>query len=453
MVSLRTRLSLLLVAATGLIWLCASIWIYAESKVEIERVLDTRLQESARMVASLAMPSGSDELDRRIANPSTPLSGSYAHQLSCQIWSFDGKLISKSSGAPQETLAGPATGFSDRVIDSEPWRVYTVEDQAKGIRVMVGDSLTLRSRLIADLLKGLLIPMALIIPFLALAIWASIAAGLRPLDAIADELRHRSVDDMKPLKANRAPREISPLVNELNKLFGDVDAARRHERELTAFAAHELKTPIAGLKAQVQVALATTDPQIRDGALQQIVVSIDRTSRLMQQMLTTARLESQAEFQKVQLVNLSDLLKEIVLHHPAGNRAISVRHECGEGTIETDRELLTLALRNLHENAVQHTSDDGSVVWSCSRSTGHLALALEDNGPGIPEDELPLVFNRFYRGKRKSSLGSGLGLAITDIALKRLGGTITLQNRSDTTGLRVEISLPYSIGENKFEDV
>ncbi|EKS31247.1 ATP-binding protein [Afipia felis] len=443
MSSLRIRLSLVLLVATGFVWLFASAWIYSESNAEIERVLDTRLQESARMVASLVMPSNASDVDRLVAKGNAAaLSERYEHQLSCQIWSFDGKLITKSSGAPDEALAGTVDGFTERLIGGEPWRVFTVEDHEKGIRVMVGDSLTLRHRLITDLLKGLLLPLALIIPLLAFVIWGSISAGLRPIDAIVGELRSRSADDIKPLTSKKSPQEIRPLVEELNKLFVDVDAARQHERELTAFAAHELRTPLAGLKTQAQIAIATSDQHVREEALRQIVFSIDRTSRLIQQILTTARIDAAVSTGRLQLVDLRGLLQEIIAEHPSGRHDIRLELDNCPASIETNRELLILALRNLHENAIQHVPVGGSVIWSCAFTGGRRVLVLEDTGPGIPEDELPLVFNRFFRGRHKTGIGSGLGLAIVDIALKRLGATIVLRNRDDGSGLHTEITLP-----------
>jgi len=442
--SLRGRLSLILLLATGAIWFCAAVWIYAESKTEVERVLDTRLQEAARMVASIAAHASPSDLDRQMSAGPEALSATYQRQLSCQIWSFDGKLLAKSTEAPRERLSETSEGFSERMVGKEPWRVFTVEDRDKGVRVMVGDSLTLRRRLVTDLLTGLLLPTVLIVPLLAFAIWAAIGKGLRPIGALTTELGERGADDMKPLELGRIPREIRPLVEELNKLFGAVDTARRHERELTAFAAHELRTPLAGLKTQAQIAIATTDERVRGEALQQLVVSIDRTSRLIQQMLTTARLDADAETGRTDRVDLRRLVDDIVSTHPSGQRAVEVDFAQCHPTIETKRDMLALALRNLYENAIQHAPEGGSVVWTCRRDDRGLVLVLEDSGAGIPEDELPLVTNRFYRGRRKSGVGSGLGLSITELALKRIGGSLVLRNRTDRSGLRAEVRLPVS---------
>lgn len=443
MISLRARLSLLLLLATGAIWLCAALWIYTQSKAEVERVLDARLQEAARMVASIASPTSPADLDRQMpGGASGALSGNYERQLSCQIWSFDGKLLAKSTEAPSERLSDVAGGFSERLVGQEPWRVFTVEDHDKGVRVMVGDSLVLRHRLVADLIKGLLLPTALIVPLLAFAIWTSIGTGLRPIGVLTTELGLRGADDMKPLEVGRIPREIRPLVEELNRLFGAVDTARRHERELTAFAAHELRTPLAGLKTQAQIAIAATDGRIREDALRQLVMSIDRTSRLIQQMLTTARLDAEPEIGHEEPVDLRQLLDDVVSTYPSGKREIAIDFACGTPMIKTNRELLTLALRNLHENAIQHVPDGGFAVWRCEADRDGLILVLEDTGPGIPEDELPLVMKRFYRGRRRSSVGSGLGLAIAGLALKRIGGSIALKNRRDGSGLCAEVRLP-----------
>ena len=165
MTSLRGRLFAILLAATGLIWLSAVIWVYAGTKAELEHVLDTRLQEAARMVNSLVATA--DIAAGGTVLPSLQLdAANYERQLSCQIWSIDGRLMARSSGAPDGRLTEVTSGFSDRVVDGESWRVYAIENSATGARVMVGDRLGLRDRLVADLIKGVLAPALLTVPLL-----------------------------------------------------------------------------------------------------------------------------------------------------------------------------------------------------------------------------------------------------------------------------------------------
>lgn len=452
--SLQTRLFMILVAATGLIWLFAIGWIYVGTRHEVEGVLDARLQEAARMVASLVPTKG-------VATPASQAGGAalagrpiYERQLSCQIWSLDGRLVARSSGAPSFRLSDTESGFSERDIDGETWRVFTVEDADKGIRVLVGDRLGIREHLVADIIKGLLTPTLLIVPLLGLLIWSSLNRGLRPLRRLANELQARGAGDMSPVRAGQAPAEILPMVAALNHHLERVESARRHEREVTAFAAHELRTPLAGLRTQAQVAIGTSDPTARDLALRQIIVAVDRTARLVRQLLAMADLDARQHARCDGKVNLGCAIDEIV-EAVAGRNHIRVTVDAvlRETIVTANAELLTLALRNLHENAIHHGSAPGVVHWRVETLIDAIVIAVEDDGPGIPQDELPLVTRRFFRGRHKSRTGSGLGLAIVELALRANGARLNLVNRTDRRGLRAEIIWPVSSGEPLPQDL
>ncbi len=444
--SLRLRLFAILALATGALWVSAVVWIDLGTRRELEHVLDTRLQEAARMVDSLVAPA--DGARTAVAAADPLLGGAsaregYTHQLSCQIWSLDGRLMASSDSAPAEAL-GREGGFSERTIDGERWRVFTVEDAAKGVRVVVGDRLGLRERLVRDLIKGLLAPAALIVPLLAALIWASLGSGLRPLRAMAREVEERGAGDMRPIDPGHAPREIRPLAAALNALLRRLEAAREHERAVTAMAAHELRTPLAGLKIQAQVALGTSDAAARERALRQILAGVDRATRLIRQLLAASRLDAMVDGGRRDLVGLGDVLGDVV--DPAADAAQGVQTRVDPGLLalscHADRDSLALALRNLHENAVQHMPAGGAVRWSGRRDGCRVLLAVEDEGPGIPDDELGRVRDRFFRGRHRSPTGTGLGLAIVDLALGRCGGRLSLANRPEGTGLRAEVDLP-----------
>ena len=435
MMSLRVRLFAILLLATGLIWLSAVAWIYLGSKREVEQVLDNRLQEAARMVSSLVGAVGGTAPD---GTPRTfPAPTAYERQLSCQIWSLDGRMVARSSGAPERRLTDAPAGFSEREVDGETWRVFTAEDAEKGVRVLVGDRLSLRERLVTDLIMGLLTPALLIVPLLGMLIWASLGRGLRPLRLMARNLAARDADDMSAIDAGQAPTEVRPLADALNGLFLKVEAARRHEREVTAFAAHELRTPLAGLKTQAQVAMAATDPEVAKAALRQILAAVDRTTRLVRQLLAAARLDAAEETRPLTEIDVGALVAETVagMRVPAEIRTV-VDPELHGYTMRADPESLRLAVRNLHENAVQHMQA-GLVEWAARPGGG--GIVVRDEGPGIPEEELPQVTKRFFRGRHKSATGSGLGLAIAEMASRRSGLSLHLRNRSDRRGLEAEI--------------
>jgi two-component system, OmpR family, sensor histidine kinase QseC len=448
MSSLRTRLFIILVAATSLIWLFAIGWISVGTKHEVENVLDSRLEQAARMVSSLVtsnnIASPSDDTD----SPHILAVPNYERQLDCQIWSLDGRLVARTRGAPNTSLSDSKAGFSERLIDGVTWRVFTVEVAGKGIRVLVGDRLKIREQLVADLIKGLLAPTVLIIPLLGFLIWASLNRGLGPLRSMAFELQGRNADDMSPIEPGKVPTEIRPVVTSLNGLFSKVESARQHEREITAFAAHELRTPLAGLRTQAQIAIATTDSTTRDAALGQILVAVDRTTRLVRQLLSIAKLDASDNVRRDGYVNVGAAVEEIVDMQPIRDHRIDVVVDpaLAETFFTANYELLVLALRNLHENAVHHMPSGGTVRWYVKHDVQNTIVSIEDEGPGIPEEELPLVTSRFFRGRHKSASGSGLGLAIVETALRANGASLNLANRTDRPGLRAEIIWPARSG-------
>lgn len=439
--SLRLRLFLILALATGAIWFSAVIWIEHSTRAQVTRVLDARLAEAARMVSSLLE-------DRRIAMAgdgapvAIPLDphGDYAHQLSCQIWSLQGTLVGQSEGAPQVQLTGAqGTGYSESTVGGETWRVYTVENPALGVRVMVGDSLGVRDRLVSGVIEGLLLPMALILPLLAAALWVSLGRGLAPMHRLAEALRLRSPSDLSPLPAGPVPAEMRPMRGALDDLFARLAKAREAERDFTAFAAHELKTPLAGLRTQAQIARIAPDEATRSRALQSIERSVDRTDRLVRQLLELSAVEREGA--AAERVDLGQLSAEICADLAPLAEARGVALICDiplgtEQTLPASGFLLHTALRNLVENALQASSEGGKVRISRRGAV----LLVEDDGPGIPETLRARACERFVRGTQGGD-GSGLGLAIARAAMERLGGGLELPP-SAGQGQRAELHLP-----------
>ena len=443
MPSISKRLFLILVLTTSLVWLSAVVWIFLSTRAEVERVLDARLMEAGRMVASLV---SRQEID---ADPDRPVTaevparvhGAYDRQLSCQIWSLQGVLLSRSDAAPEEKLSEQEDGISETVIDGERWRVYAITNADLGVRVLVGDNLSMRDHLVNDVIRGLLLPALLIVPVLAVLIWLSVRRGLEPLRKIAGDLEARPASDLSPIGDVGTAREIVPVLQSLNGLFARVAGLRERERNFTAFAAHELRTPLAGLKTQAQVALASDDAAIRDQALRQIVVGVDRTGRLVRQLLDMSAVEALDRPGKRGVVRPAPVLRSLAaeLADPARQVSVEVAPELEAVELHIEPELFALAARNLMENAVNHSPPGGVVRCRVAGEPEAGQIIIEDEGPGIPEEELPRVTERFFRGRNKAPVGSGLGLAIVELALGRSGWKLQLKNR-DAGGLRAVIA-------------
>ncbi|MBW8283633.1 MAG: sensor histidine kinase N-terminal domain-containing protein [Rhizobium sp.] len=457
MISIRLRLFAILLATTGAVWLFAVIWTYSNTQAEVERVLDARLTEAARMVSSLItdhhidVAAAVDAANAREASgPFQQAEGGYSRQLSCQIWSLQGTLVSRSESAPATSLADHREGFSETEINGERWRVFAVINPTLGVRVLVGDSLEIRERLVGDVIKGLLLPALVILPLLALLIWLSVGRGLAPLNRIAASLSSRSATELHPLPEAPAPREIRPMIAALNSLFRRVEDVRARESDFTAYAAHELKTPLAGLRTQAQIAMRSDDPDTRNQALGQILSSVDRTSRMVRQLIDMARVDARDEVVARDHVDIPRLMAELSseLTPVATQRdvRITVSPDAQQGAIciQTDRTLLRLALRNLLENALQHAPAGTEAVCAISRLDDGVTIEIADLGPGMSATEQTRAVDRFYRGPLSASSGSGLGLSIVQMAVERLGGRLDFRNRAEG-GLSVVMTLKRSV--------
>jgi two-component system sensor histidine kinase QseC len=266
------------------------------------------------------------------------------------------------------------------------------------------------------------------------------------LRRLTQAVSRRNADALDPIDIGDTPREISPVVDALNGLFEKVVIAREHERSVTAFAAHELRTPLAGLRTQVQVALAAQDPAVRETALKNALVSADRTTRMARQLLALAQIDAAGTQSPQEWIDAGTRIRAVCddLRTKENPSPASIDDRLFGCRIRVNPDAFHAAVRNLTENAIQYSRGPEPVCWSLAQQAGAVLLTIEDDGPGIPADEIGMVTKRFFRGRHKSALGSGLGLSIADTALQKDGLALRLQNRAPAPGLRAEIVIDVS---------
>ncbi|MGZ9098423.1 MAG: histidine kinase dimerization/phospho-acceptor domain-containing protein, partial [Brevundimonas sp.] len=410
--SIRVRLFVILALVTAAVWGTSAVWIQIRTQAEIHQVLDRRLMESARMVSSLldqgdlATVAGAARL---WSAPPAPASPGYERQLSCQIWSLRGELVSRSDGAPSERLA-VADGFSERTIGDERWRVYTVHNRVAGVQVMVGDRLAMREGLVSSIIRSLAAPTLIGLAALGLLIWWSVGRGLRPVRELADTLGARRVEDLGPMTTPGGVEELRPMLDALNGLIDRLAAARRRQTEFTAAAAHELRTPLAGLRVQAQVAVNATDPETRDRALRHILDSVDRTSALVSRLLEMASADEAAE---QALIRRWTRLAELVRTDIAGCRVpVELSEAATAVELHVDPDRISALFGNLLANGCAHARS--LVRIDVDFAGPSPVLTIDDDGPGVPQVDLTKLGRRFYRGADARSGGSGLGLSIVE---------------------------------------
>lgn len=414
--SLRIRLFLLVAAITALVWALAAVWTVLSARADVERVLDRRLQEAAIMVASLGYDTrqATGTLQSGPASVDLP---SYDRQLSCQIWSVGGRLLGASQGAPGKPMSDGEAGFSYRTIGGDALRVYTHVSPDSGLRVMVGDTIAMRRQLIADLMRGLIVPAAIGLLALALLLWIAIGRGLSPVRRIAAVIGDRSPDDQSPLAVDRVPNELLPLTREMDELFARIGHFRAGERRFLASAAHEMQTPLAGLKTHAEIALRTRDGDTRQKSLERIRQSVDRTTRLVRQLLDLAKERSTMVPATAPNASLGEAFDEVTeeLEHLIDQRKtrVIITKPAREFLVPLPHNSLVIALRNLIENALLHGPSNSEVLVD-SNGKG---FCVRDEGPGLSESASLAMLEPFARDSGSKAPGSGLGLSIVASAL------------------------------------
>jgi len=446
--SLRNRLLFTLLPITLVLWAIVGIVIYAATQSEVDELIDAQLAQSARLLLNLMgheleeeemKPGYMSEDD--IAEQFAEFSHKYEQRLAFQMWILaENRIWLRTDTAPRYRMSERSSGFEDRTIEGDPWRVYVLTDSAGRLQVQVGESSARREELRNYIAWRVLIPILLLLPLLAVMIWYGVGRAMMPLRRIADDVKNRRLDNLHPIPGVAVPVEAKPLIDALNALFQRLHQAFETERRFTADAAHELRTPLAALKTQAQVALRATADEERRRALHQVITGVDRATHLAQQLLTLARIDPTLWVgrDKVDLGDLaSGVLAEIAPVALAKDIEISL--DAGVATpVQGDRAMLGIMLRNLVDNAIKYTPAGGRVEVRVERRGSATVLSVADSGPGIPPEERTRVFERFYRQIGASAPGSGLGLSI----VKRITDLHQAEVRLETAelgGVRVEV--------------
>ncbi|MBL8491454.1 MAG: sensor histidine kinase N-terminal domain-containing protein [Rhodocyclaceae bacterium] len=432
--SLRQRLLAMLLGGMAACWLVTLAWSFADAHHEIDELFDAQLAQTAQALLAISRRHGDHEIES-LEGRLHP----YQRSLAFQIWHRDGELLLRSPNAPTGPLA-QADGFSETDGPAGHWRLYTQWDEKRRHQVQVAERHDARDELTGQIALRLLMPALLGLPLLGAWAWLATRQGLAPLDAVARQIAAREPDRLHPLEPSEAPEEIRPLVDSLNALFGRVEQALEAERRFTADAAHELRTPLAALAAQAQVAWRARDEAERRHAMELLEAGTTRAARLVDQLLTLARLDPQQARIREGRVALDRLAEEVCA--AAGSLAVerqtTLELDAEPATVAGNPDMLRILLRNLVDNALRYTPGGGNVQVRVHPTPGGARLEITDNGPGIPQAERDAVFRRFHRLAGQETEGSGLGLSIVARIAELHGARVALDDGAGG-GLRVRV--------------
>ena len=297
--------------------------------------------------------------------------------------------------------------------------------------VQVAETLEKRAKLANEIIKGVILPQFIILPVVLALVWFALSRGLLPLAELQERIRARSSDDLSPIAPNQVPEEITPLVRSLNEMLGRLSLSIEMQKRFIADAAHQMKTPLAGMRMQSELALRQTDHDEIHRSLEQLAKSSEAATRLVNQLLALARAENQPQAGAAhEPLDLTGLARNVVRDwvQASFNYRIDLGfEEQKEDTIiDGNAVMLREMLSNLIDNALRYAPVGGSVTVRVRRNTNEAVLEVEDTGPGIPPAERQHVFERFYRILGSSAEGSGLGLAIVREIAQQHGAEVDL---------------------------
>ncbi|MBK9703495.1 MAG: sensor histidine kinase N-terminal domain-containing protein [Betaproteobacteria bacterium] len=438
--SLRNRLLALVLGGVAVAWIGAAVFAYRDARHEADELLDGYLAQSAALIVTQA---GGDLDDLEVEH--APQLHRYARRVAFQIWDDGKTLRTHSVNAPDRRLSPRTEGFDEVEVNGQTWRVFSSYDPQRKILVQVGEVRSARDAIAGAVAQGLAAPLIVALPVLGVLLWIAVTLGLAPLQAMGRAVARRDPANLAPLDVGSPPREVAPLVASLNSLFERVRASMEHERRFTADAAHELRTPVAALRAQAEVALAAADETQRRHALEGVIAGCDRVAHLIGQLLTLARLDPAGTISPLGTADLAVVAREVAATHAqaALDRGLELSVEAPVAAIvAVEPALLQILLRNLVDNAVRYAAGQGHEIRIEVTAGDCPVCRVVDDGPGIPPEERARLGERFHRREGTGEQGSGLGLSIVRRIADLCAATVAFETAPAGHGLCVTVHFP-----------
>ncbi|AOI76600.1 ATP-binding protein [Burkholderia sp. NRF60-BP8] len=456
--SIRRRVSLMAIGCVTVVWLVAVFGSFRHATREIGEWQDARLVEYASLLVDLSAadlgrlarfpPDARVELARGDAKAGPDADGDRVpRDVLFEVRDAQGNVVASSLPADAAGLPDVpgASGKPETIVIRDVrWRTHALRAPASGRRVRVMEMSNTRSDLATGIARGIVQPLVIALPLLALLLWVTIGRSLAPLKTLSTLIGARDARSLEPLGIATVPDEVRTLVDSIDRLLARLRQSIVRERAFTSDAAHELKTPLAAIKVQAQVAIATDDPARKQLAMQRVVQGVDRSARLAEQLLLLARLDEYERIPARALV-VRELVDAAVDRHlsKAADKAIDI--VCGDLSarmIDADPILIGILLDNLVDNAIKYGRPGGRIELGVHDDGPQQCIVVRDDGPGVAPGERERLGDRFYRGSGTPSPGSGLGLSIVIRIAQYFGGTVRFESGIGGHGLGVAITLP-----------
>ena len=450
--SLRSYLMQRLLISLYLLWIVSTVVGYFATINYANQPYDLVLLQRANAVAEqLKLGSGHEQLDVVPILPDGSELG-MPDRVLYTVTDSEGRKLA-GNGNTLRPLSyrrdRPGPLFSNGEREGQKTRMVSLTFNSNGriLQLHVSETTQQRQALIRGILANIVIPQLLLTLIALAVVWYGLKQGLRPLDRLRNEVLNRRRGDLSQLDGSKAPAEVRPLIDAVNNLLERLKQVIAAQQRFVADAAHQLRTPFAGLKTQSELALRTDDPGRKQHALEHIHTSTEHGIRLVNQLLALARNEPGGQGTgNFSDINLNQLAQECTVNWV--QMALDKNIDLGyEGTpeplsVQGDANSLVEMLNNLVDNAIRYTPAGGHITVGVNATAQGPELSVEDNGPGIEPQHRERVFERFYRILGSGQSGSGLGLSIVAEVAKRHGAELTLSAGSNGAGTRIAVRFP-----------
>jgi two-component system sensor histidine kinase QseC len=430
----------------GMVLVCVFILVlvWRDTKHELDELLDAHLAQAAAMLVVQGAHALDD--DDKLVEP--PMLHRYASKVAFQVF-HDQQLSLHSPNLGHEPMAQHRQGFQTvRQADGRTWRVFAAQSEFQNTLVYVAEDMGSREDIWWAVLRNLMIPLTLTLPLLALALWLSIRHSLSPLNRLRDAVLTRQEGALTPLDVDDIPTEVQPLLQALNQLLHRLSERMESKKRFTADAAHELRTPIAAIRTQAQVALhanSETDASVREQALKDTIAGCDRAARMIDQLLTLSRLES-SQLETLQTVDVRQVVQQVAaLAAPLAlqrQQSLEVLEQVENPAVfrqAANEALLQILCRNLLDNAMRYSPEQGLVRVTLKQVGPGLQLVFEDSGPGMSATDQARLGERFFRVLGSGQTGSGLGWSIVRRIADVQAWSLQVQTSEALHGLQVTV--------------
>lgn len=463
--SIKVQLIVYLTLATIVIVSFGGLFAYLKLKDEAHRLFDSELIQSAQILSALITTKSKQDnfsalqhnlnIHHEMLEHRTALKSSNPeqheiedeHRIGFQVWSKDHQLLLKSTDFPRHRIAQQKLDFSNQIIDGESWRIFSMNSLDGQFTIITGEKLKARLSLMEEAGEGFTQLFFGSFITLLLMLYLALLYAFKPIQQLINHIKEQDINHLSPFKPLSHSQEINHITDSLNQLIDKVKQAINHEKQLTSDAAHQLRTPLAGIKIHAELALVSNNTVEKDESIHKLLEGVNRSTQMVNQLLLLAKIQSKEQSHNKTSIDLSTIIQSEIGAQTSiiESKQINVSCHMSPQVILAEPDKISLVIQNILSNAIKFSPTQGKIDIQLTPNNNDVTLQVMDNGPGIKESDRNKVTQRFYRADDTQHIeGSGIGLSIVKNILEEMDATLEFLDSDFASGLKVIVKISPS---------